>query len=484
MAVVTAFASATNILAALRAGETAAVEVVSLYRDRRELLKSRVNSIVTPNYAAAIENARMVDEVGWRTAGRLAGLPMTIKDGIHVAGLPSTGGIIRPELCVASEDGPCVQRLRNDGAIVLGKTNVPVGNGDWQTNNALFGRTCNPWNPGLTAGGSSGGGAAAVAAGLTAAELGSDIGGSIRIPAAFCGVFGHKPTNTALPRGGHYPGGNLANPAASLGVQGPLARSAVDLETLLDVLCGPEGLEAKGWRLELPCARFERLRDCRLGVLRLPPWIRVEQSILEVQQWLVEQLSAMGTPVQEVDITSAFGDYSESYRHYLVLLQCLIGSELSANARQKAAAKLRAYQDSFLDAVADGLVAGAGAMLGMLESAELHKRRWESVFEDIDVLLSPVCNSNAFPHDDAFFYDRTLSVDGHAIPYYQLSALPSIASFAGLPATAFPTGRYNAAGVPIGLQVMGAYLEDRSTLRFACLIEKEIAGFTSPPGLD
>ncbi|NJD32165.1 MAG: amidase [Gammaproteobacteria bacterium] len=482
---ITPFSPAKQILADLRARETTAAEVVALYRERRERLEQRVNAIVTPNYDSALDRARGIDAARGTPASTLAGLPTTVMDGIHVAGRPASGGMIEPDLAIADEDAPNVSRLKTSGAVILGKTNTPIANADWQAVNKLFGRTTNPWNPQLTAGGSTGGGAAAVATGLTGAELGSDIGGSIRIPAAFCGVFGHKPSATVLPNSGHFPWrGNFPNPAVRPAVQGPLTRSAADLELLFGVMAGPDGLEGKGWRLELPGPRFESLATCRVGILKLPAWIPVEQAILDAQQSLVDTLASLGAQVREVDLTEAFGDLTTYYKHFLMQLQCVLGGATPPHARAKAAAKMRTYDDPFLAAVADGLEGSAALMLEMLEASERCKAKWEVVFRDIDVLLSPVCSVNAFPHDDSFFYDRTLLIDGARHPYYRLSAIPALASLPGLPATVFPTGRRSASGAPIGLQVMGAYLEDRTTLEFAQLVERETGGFVPPPGFD
>jgi amidase len=360
---------------------------------------------------------------------------------------------------------------------------VPVANADWQSVNKLFGRTTNPWNPALTAGGSTGGGAAAVAAGLSAAELGSDIGGSIRVPAAFCGIFAHKPSAGIVANSGHFPWRNDPNPGAIMAAQGPLARSAADLELIFDVLCGPEGLDGRAWRIDLPVPRFDRLAACRIGILQLPAWIPVERAILDAQQMLGDVLARSGATVLGVDLSQHFGDLSDYYRHYLTHLQCMLGGVMPPGARAKAAAKMRSYDDPFLGAVADGLEAHASLMLEMLQASLRHRATWERVFADVDVLLMPVCNVNAFPHDDAFFYDRQLLIDGVAHPYYRLSAIPALASLAGLPATVFPTGRFAATGAPVGLQAMGRYLDDRTVLRFGRLVEAQIGGFVPPPGL-
>jgi len=478
------FADASTTIAAIRRHEISSAAVVELYTTRRERLHARVNAIVTPDHGRALEAARRIDAGEGLGRGELTGLPITVKDGIHVAGLPSTGGMIEPALAIAAEDAPNVRRLRAAGAVILGKTNVPVANADWQSVNKLFGRTLNPWNPALTAGGSTGGGAAAVAAGLTGAELGSDIGGSIRVPAGFCGLYAHKPSAGIVANSGHVPWRNDPNPGAIMAAQGPLARSAADLELLFDVLCAPDGLDGRAWRIELPAPRFERLAGCRIGMLQLPAWIPVEQAILDAQQVLVDALAQRGAVVHAVDLSQHFGDLSDYYRHYLTHLQCVLGGAMPPGARGKAAAKMRMYDDPFLGAVADGLEAHAGLMLEMLRVSLQHRAAWETVFADVDVLLSPVCSVNAFAHDDAFFYDRQLLIDGVAHPYYRLSAIPALASLAGLPAAVFPTGRFAATGAPIGLQAMGRYLDDRTVLRFARLVEAQIGGFVPPPGFD
>ena len=475
--------SAGDMLAKLSDASIGAEELVHALIERRRMLGDELNAIVTTCDDEALATARGIDSR--RTPGiehrSLAGLPITVKDGIHVAGLPSTGGMLQPAQAIAREDALTVSRLRQAGAIVVGKTNVPVGNGDWQASNPIFGRTKNPWNPALTPGGSTGGGAAAGAAGLSAAEIGSDIGGSIRIPAAFCGLFGHKPSLSAVPRSGHFPRAGVPNPGQVLGVQGPLARSARDLKMLFDVLRGPETTEEKGWRLELPAPRSTTFDGCRIGLLRLPDWMPVDDEILTVQEEICDLLAARGAVLRSIDPQEFIGGLEDYYCQYLSLLQGLIAGEISAPARARAAVKMRSYSDRFLDAVADGLEAGTGTFLNLLETTEQRRSQWERVFHEVDVLLSPVCNTNAFPHDDSYFYERRLQVGGRSMPYYRLSAIPALASLAGLPVTVFPTQRRTNRGAPIGLQFTGAYLEDYTTLRCAELMEAEIGGFQAPP---
>ncbi len=477
--------SAGEILARLSDGSLGAEQLVQALIERRRMSGGELNAIVTTCDDACVATARGIDSR--RNQGieqrQLAGLPITVKDGIHVAGLPSTGGMLQPGQSIAREDALTVRRLREAGAIVVGKTNVPVGNGDWQANNPIFGRTTNPWNPALTPGGSTGGGAAAVAAGLSAAEIGSDIGGSIRIPAAFCGLFGHKPSLSAVPRSGHFPRGGVANPGQVLGVQGPLARSARDLKVLFDVLCGPESSEEKGWRLELPAPRSTTFDGCRIGLLRLPDWMPVDDDILVAQEEICGLLAARGAVLRTIVPEEFIGGLEDYYCQYLSLLQGLIAGDISAPARARAAVKMRSYSDRFLDAVAEGLEAGAGTFLNLLETTEQRRSQWARLFREVDVLLSPVCNTNAFPHDDSYFYERRLQVGGRSMPYYRLSAIPALASLAGLPVTVFPTQRRTDRGAPIGLQFTGAYLEDYTTLCCAELMEAEIGGFRAPPVL-
>ena len=224
-------ATATQLLAALDARSVSARELAELYMERIERLDGPVNAVVVRDF----ERARAAADASDRrraegSAGRLDGLPMTIKESFNVSGLPTTAGIVAAKGFVSAHDALVVARARAAGAVILGKTNVPVLLSDWQSANPIYGRTANPWDLSLTPGGSSGGSAAAIACGFSALEIGSDIGGSIRVPSAYCGVFGHRPSDSALPRSGQFPAPPTAIHAMLLGVQGPIARSATDLE--------------------------------------------------------------------------------------------------------------------------------------------------------------------------------------------------------------------------------------------------------------
>src|SRR2546422_3640199 len=243
------FTTAGDMLRALAGRQVSAVELLELHVVRIARYDGTLNAIVTRDFERARRQAEAADTTRARgEEGPLLGLPMTLKESINVTGLRTTVGVPEWSRFVSDHDAPATTRVRKAGAVVVGKTNVPPVLADWQADNPIFGRTVNPWDPARTPGGSTGGGGAALAAGMTPLEVGSDIGGSIRVPAAYCGVYGHRPSETAIPKSGSFPQADLPNPARLMGVQGPLARSAFDLELLFDVLVGPELGEAVGWK--------------------------------------------------------------------------------------------------------------------------------------------------------------------------------------------------------------------------------------------
>ena len=257
--------SASECLALLRKGEASSLELVDACIARIEAHDRELNAVVARCFEQARESARASDAARSRgeEPGALEGLPITVKDSLETAGLVTTSGA--PELRdhVPRENAVAVERVLRAGAILLGKTNLPLYAGDWQSYNAVYGRTDNPWDRSRTPGGSSGGSAVSIAAGFAPLEIGSDIAGSIRIPASFCGVYGHKPTHGIVPLRGHIPGAPGTRAEPDLGTVGPLARSASDLRLALDVMAGPDDLDAAAWKLTLPPSRAEQLRDFR-----------------------------------------------------------------------------------------------------------------------------------------------------------------------------------------------------------------------------
>jgi amidase len=482
-------ATATEMLAALRAGQVTATELAELHIRRIERHDTTLNAVVVRDFERARHQARAADQAAAR--GELApllGLPITLKESINVAGLRTTCGVPEWASATAEWDAPMTQRTRGAGAVLLGKTNVPPMLADWQSTNPIYGRTKNPWDTGRTPGGSSGGSAAALAAGLSALEVGSDIGGSIRVPAVFCGVYGHRPSETLLPRSGQFPIKPMPNPAVVMGVQGPLARSAEDLELALSVLAGPDVGEDIAWRVELPAARRERLADFRVAVLPPIPWVTVDDEILAAQEEVASRLGRLGATVKQIQ-PDIFGDHREHHNLYRTLLSAVTGARVEGEERQKRIAMWRDSGNEFAPAVVRGLEGTASNYIIWHGQREHYRAAYRAFFQDWDVLLAPAITTLAYPHIDrawplgASDITLTLTLNGKTVPYMHGLVYPAVSTVAGQPATAFPV-RLSRGGLPVGLQAIGPYLEDLTPIRFAALLAKEIGGFRKPAGYD
>ena len=455
-----AHASAGALAAAVAARQVSAVELTEAAIGRIEALDGPINAVVVRDFDRARDQARAADAAVARgERGALMGVPMTVKESHNVAGLPTTWGAEMFKGFIAPEDSVGVARLKAAGAIILGKTNVPPFLGDWQTDNPIHGRTNNPWDLARTPGGSSGGAAAALAAGMVALEFGSDIGGSIRIPAGYCGVYGHKPSFRLVPIRGHQPPGPTGGEGPPLVVVGPMARTVADLELALGVLAGPEGLEAKGYRLDLKGPRRDRLGDYRVLVLDEHPNVpELDDEIRAALHGLAANLAGLGAKVAfGSDLVPDLGAAQELYGR-------ILGTALSRHGPPTPNP------------------ASAVDWMTMLDSQSDFRRRWETVFETFDVVLCPTSACVAFPHDaHPDMGQRTLTINGKPAPYGSQMAWIGPATLGNLPATAIPVG-LTRAGLPISLQVIGGYLEDRTILGFAGLVEQAFGGFTAPGG--
>ncbi|HKQ25558.1 MAG TPA: amidase [Burkholderiales bacterium] len=477
------FSSATELLRRLRAGEISSRELLESYLQRVERYNSELNAIVTLDAARARSRAELADlrRAGVGAAGALHGLPATIKDSFETAGLRTTCGapIYSKHVPVANADA--VQRLEDAGGVIFGKTNVPIHAADLQSYNVLFGGTGNPWDPTRTCGGSSGGAAAAVAAGLTAFELGSDIGGSIRIPAHFCGVYGHKPSYGAIPMRGHVPPPPGSLSAPDMAVAGPIARSAQDLELLLDVLADACGPVAAGWKPVLAAPRAIRLQEFRVALWVDDPAIPVDDEVSAAIDGTVQALLKAGV---KVDKSARPGiTLAENFDEYLRLLWPVTTAQLSdkAFARVQAAGR-GADPDGVHDRLGRYSSVGHREWLRLNEKREIIRAKWRSFFERFDVLLCPVGPVCAFAHDHSEdLIARTIVVNGQRRWYWEQLAWISLATLAYLPATAAPSGR-SRGGLPVGMQIIGPYFEDRSCIEFAKLLADVAGGFEAPPG--
>ncbi|WP_421936742.1 amidase family protein [Phenylobacterium sp.] len=448
--------SAGEIVEALAGRKVGALELTDAAIARIEARDGTINAVVVRDFERARQAARAADAALARgERGPLLGLPMTVKESHNVEGLPTNWGSPAFSGFVAETDSVAVTRLKNAGAIILGKTNVPPFLADWQSHNPVYGRTCNPWDLSRSPGGSSGGSAAALATGMSALELGSDIGGSIRVPAAFCGVFGHKPTWELAPSRGHAPPGLDPGPT-TLAVIGPLARSAADLQRALDVIAGPEPDVAKGYRLDLPPPRHADLADYRVLVLDSHPLVETDDEIRAALDSVAARLDNLGVQVSRG--SDRLPDLAAQHGVYMGIL----GAAMSRGTP-------------------GGTTMNAHEWMGLLDAQVAFQRRWSAFFERFDVVLTPTIGVTAFPHnDDPDTQRRTHTINGKLTPYFSQIAWPGVALLPNLPATALPMG-FTRGGLPIGIQVMGGHLEDRTTIAFAGLLEREFGGFVPPP---
>ncbi|MFZ5719786.1 MAG: amidase family protein [Pseudomonadota bacterium] len=450
--------SAGELAAALVAREVGALELAEQAIARIEARDGPINAVVVRDFDRARQAARAADAALARGERRpLLGVPMTVKESNNVEGLATTWGSPGFTGWTAPTDAVAVARLKAAGAVILGKTNVPPFLADWQSTNPIYGRTNNPWDLSRSPGGSSGGSAAAVACGMVPLELGSDIGGSIRVPAAFCGIYGHKPSYGIVPLRGHSPPGLDGGPVA-MAVVGPLARTAADLDLALGVVAGPEPEEATAWSLSLPPPRQRELADHRIFVLDRHPAAATDSEIAAAVDGLAGKLDALGAPVSRA--SELLPDLAAQHRVYMQLLNAVI---------TRGAPGVQTIN--------------AHEWMNMRDAQTAFRRQWAEFFKAFDVVLAPAFGTVAYPHvDEPDNAKRRIVIDGRETPYFDQLAWPGVALLPNLPATAVPIG-LSRGGLPVGLQVIGPYLEDRTTIAFAGLLEREFGGFRPPPPL-
>ena len=435
-----------------------------------------------------LQAARAADAARSRgETGALLGLPLTVKESYNIAGLPTTWGFPAQKDFVPPEDALSISRVKQAGAVILGKTNVPIGLGDWQSHNEIYGVTNNPFDLGRTPGGSSGGSSAALAAGYGPLSLGSDIGGSLRVPAFHCGVYAHKPTFALVPSRGHTPPPMPPLPFdRDLSVLGPMARSAADLALLLDVIAGPDPIEAgTAYKLALPAPRHRELKNFRVLLLATDPVMPTSASIRDAIERLAANLGKAGVSVTRD--SPLLPDFAASTRLYMRMLMSFLAAsfqpEIYAGA-QAAAAKLSADDTSLAAERLRGIVLSHRDWV-MADGARARLRaQWRELFRNFDAVICPVMPTPAYPHDHSGDQEaRRIDVDGKDFVYVDQLAWPGIATLPGLPATAIPLG-LSPEGLPVGAQIVGPWLEDRTPLKLAELIEREFGGFVPPPMFD
>ncbi len=477
-----AFLSATELARLIQRKQVSSFELTQHYIERIEQFDKVLNAVVVRDFERALEAAKLSDESFARghRLGSLHGVPMTIKETFDVSGLPTTWGVPEQRDNLALNDAMVVEHLKAAGAHFMGKTNVPLRLGDWQSYNDIYGTTNNPWNTERTPGGSSGGSAAALAAGLTGLEFGSDIGGSIRNPSHFCGVYGHKPTYGIVPTLGHNPSGVVSAP--DLNVVGPMARSAEDLVLALDVVAGPDRFQSSGWRLALPPPRARTLRGLRVAIWPMEDSVPTSAEISDRVQEVGEVLARAGAIVS--DLARPEIPPRESHHTYLSLL----GSAGLVNlpdeyysVSQRAAAELNVNDESPLAVLTRARVLDHRSWSDRDEARTSFRLRWRAFFNDWDVVICPISATTAYKHDHRPKHERVVAVDTARTSHYEHYFWVGLATVAYLPSTAFPCG-LSRDGLPVGLQIIGPEYGDRTTIEVARLIAQELGGFKAPPG--
>ena len=471
------------LISKIKNKEISSQELLELQFEHIAEYNSSINAVITIDKERALTKAMEADKAlqqgeDW---GPLHGLPITIKDAYEVKGITTTGGSKKWKEHVPKTDAVVAARLQKAGAIVFGKTNVPFLSGDWQTYNELFGVTNNPWDIHKTPGGSSGAAAAAVSVGFSSLDIGSDIGGSIRIPAHFCGVYGLKPSYGLIPKLGHIPPppGMLSH-QNTLSVAGPIARSPKDIQIALSILAGASPLENKGWKLNLPPERHKKITKFRVAVWPNDPFCNVENAIADAIEELATQVGKLGATVHEDNPGVSLQMNDDIYWN---MATPIIASGFPKSTLDKMETLL---QESDPNDTNPRVRQARGALLKQKSWLSYNERRlriqamWEECFTSFDVLICPVTFSTAFDHNhEPDIFNRTISVDGVERHYYEIIAWPSVATLPQLPSLVVPIGQ-NADGLPIGVQIIGPYLEDYTPIAFAQAIEGVCSGYNPP----
>jgi amidase len=455
------FQPATTVARMVRSRELSSRELTEALLARIGAAGPALNAVVELRREAALLEAAACDQAAARgdELGPLHGVPITIKDAFDVEGLHTTWGNPEFREFVAARDATLVGRLRRAGAIVVGKTNLAMMLGDFgQSANPLYGATSNPWDPARTPGGSSGGAAAAVAAGISFLDYGSDLVGSIRIPASFCGVYGLKPSVNLVPLTGFQPPGPPLDPSESTSMSsvGPIARSAADLRAALRVTAGPEGQAAKAWTWSLPPARRTRLDELRVGVVLDHPMAPVSSEVGGPLSDAVDALARAGATVVEgwpdgVDPEAGYESFGFQVGLFFAFQQpgedFAKISEVARQERRRMAVRAA----------------------------------WGRYFDRLDVFLCPANFTPAFPHDGRPFEERTIATPEGQRRYDSQAFWVSHASLPGLPAVVAPVG-LTPGGLPVGAQIVGPLHEDDTAITAAELLATVVGGYRRPPG--
>jgi len=477
--------SATAIAQKIANSDISSAETVQFFIDRINQRNPDINAVIASRFDEAMAEAHTADEklAKSESNGPLHGVPMTIKDLFEVEGLTCDAGFPEWKDHVSTEDAVVTQRLKAAGAIILGKTNAPLAGGDVQTYNAVHGTTNSPHNLEHTPGGSSGGSSAALAAGMTPLEYGSDIGGSIRTPAHFCGLFGHKPTFGIVPMRGHVPPPHgIPWEPSELTVAGPLGHSAADVELAIDVTVGlDDGPMRQAMQIQLQGPRHQTPKGLRVGLWPTDAACEVESAFSAAIETAGKALEKAGAELTEIKPDF---DMPQYFQTYMTRLSAIIGSDLPQavidNMKEVVAAA--DPNDTTLPIMqARGITLSHGDWLKLNIRKARYDLAWRALFEKVDVLLCPVTPSTAMKHDhNPDFHARRIEVNGVERPYFDDFFWAGVATLCGLPSTVVPLGKHQN-GLPFGMQVIGPAYEDKTPLAVAKMLEGMGYSWVEPP---
>jgi len=475
-----AFSSATRLASLVRRRKIGCLELLNYYLDRVSRLNPRINAIPVLDEKRARARARQADRAAAKNDwwGPLHGVPMTVKESFDVAGLPTCWGHVRHRNNIANQNALAVQRLLGAGAVVFGKSNVPVGLADWQSYNPVYGTTSNPWDISRVPGGSSGGAAAALAAGLTGLELGSDIGASIRNPAHYCGVYGHKPTFQLCPAHGHNLPPNLSN--RDMAVIGPLARSSDDLALVLDIIGQPDEFNARGMRVSLAKPQKD-VSKLRIAVLTNAATAEVDDSVQAGVLAAAHAFAAAGATVS--DTARPGFDLHDAHRIYIHLLRGATSSAVrdeDFSKLRRRAPRVPADDDSYEAWMIRATTMAHRDWHGWNEKREALRHAWLHFFRDWDLLLCPTAASAAFEHNQkGERWQRMIPVNGKPQPTTTQLFWAGLSGMAYLPSTVAPVA-FTDERLPIGVQIIGPHLGDLQCIAAARFLERELQPFVAP----
>lgn len=450
------FSSTTQLAAAIRAGHVSAIEVLEAHLEQIDKHNPALNAIVTMDAEQARKRAHEADEALARGQvwGPLHGVPFTLKDAHATAGMRTTTGF-PPLDHVPQEDSTVTARLKAAGGILIGKTNVAMLLADFQTNNPIFGRTTNPWNIERTPGGSSGGAAAALASGMTPFDIGTDLSGSIRLPAHYCGLFGLKPTEQRVPLTGLLPGLPAPRSVRIMSCIGPMARTVEDLALLYSIIAGPDGRDTEVQPVLVDEVPELALKKLRIAFAPTFPGFPVAAHMRAAVEELAQQLIPLCAAVEEATLPEV--DFNQELSSAGALIGMVIGAfQPEANEPPTTLAQ-------YLEA--------------------LHRRdqsmlAWEQFFDKWDVLLCPPSMVTAFPHCET---GSPLHVDGREVAYWMVSAHSTLFNYTGHPAVVLPY-ELDRDGLPIGIQMVGKRWDESRLLAMAKALSEVTGAFQRPPG--